>query len=93
MKLLSRSHTKRKGFVIGAAVLIVGFIIAVTIGLYVIAEYELALNIGASGIPDATQTKINDTFATGYNALKLAGIGAIVLGAAVIIAIITRMGR
>lgn len=99
------TRLKRKGQagIIGAVVAIVAFIIAITVGMYLITQiestFDLSLVEGGSGsapglgVSNSTLDALNSTFRTGYNSLRLAGIASIVLGAAVIIGIIMRMAQ
>lgn len=84
------SNTARKGQVSGVAVAVVGFAVVIVIGLFIIANIQNTLSL--EGISTATQTKINDTFTTSYDSLKLLSVAIIVLAASAIIGIVAGLG-
>lgn len=90
----------RKGQV-GVAVALIGFAIVVVIGLFILAQIQNTMNftntlgcLGEEGnlFLNETCQKINETFDTGYDSLKLLSVGIIVLAAAAIIGIVSGLG-
>jgi len=78
---------EREGVSIGAVLTVVVAAIALAIGLYLLANFQLVLN--TSGLPTAAQTAIYNVFATAYTAFQLLVVGLIVLAAVAILSILT----
>jgi sterol desaturase/sphingolipid hydroxylase (fatty acid hydroxylase superfamily) len=81
------SFVSRDGVSIGAVLTVVVAAIALAIGLYLLANFQLVLN--TSGLPSAAQTAIYNVFATAYTAFQLLVVGLIVLAAVAILSILT----
>ena len=93
-KLRKYLKLKMKGVSVGAVLTVVVASIALAIGLFLLANFQLVLN--TSGLPAAAQNAIGTVFSTAYTAFQLLVVGLIVLAAVAILSILTGgfgMGR
>lgn len=93
-KLRKFLKLKMKAVSVGAVLTVVVASIALAIGLFLLANFQLVLN--TSGLPVAAQNAIGSVFSTAYTAFQLLVVGLIVLAAVAILSILTGgfgMGR
>ncbi len=83
-RIISAAH---KAVSVGAVLTVVVASIALAIGLFLLANFQLVLN--TSGLPSAAQTAIGQVFSTAYTAFQLLVVGLIVLAAVAILSILT----
>jgi hypothetical protein len=72
---------------VGAVLTVVVASIALAIGLFLLANFQIVLN--TSALPTAAQNAIGSVFSTAYTAFQLLVVGLIVLAAVAILSILT----